>query len=331
MPELVLGSFRICDQPRKTVSVPHLITPTSWWAFLFLLFLFLLDLDHSLRFKSVKLLMATSRRLTKTVKAKPVKKGRVNQACSLKFEPVGIDSMLAVLDAISWIGNPTSTTISQFTGGDPRTVGKVLKNALTLGIIEPFDDLFSLTLPYPPKGSRNEKEAVLKEALFKMPLVVHMRQFLSLGDSQSIAARKAATMIGVTNYDEGALVPLLKWARELKALDPAVMAEDLVEEAVFTKQARHQSEDKKVVAFVSHSTKDKPFIRQLSADLVGAGIDVWLDEHRILVGDSITEKIGQGLAQSDYFVIALSEASVKSEWVKKELSRALISEVEKKR
>ena len=238
--------------------------------------------------------------------------------------------MLAVLDAISWLDNSTQKTIVQFTAVDPRTVGKVLKNGVTLGIIDSFDDAFSLSLPYPPKGSRAEKEAVLKEALFKMPLVVHLRQFLSFGDSHSIAARKAATMVGVENYDEAALAPLLKWAKELRALDPEIKAEDLVDEAVMTKQARHKDEAQKVVAFLSHSSKDKPFIRQLSSDLVKEGIDVWLDEHKILVGDSITEKIGQGLAQSDYFVIALSETSVDSAWVKKELSGALIREVEKR-
>ncbi len=238
--------------------------------------------------------------------------------------------MLLVLDAISWIDNSTQKSITQFTAVDPRTVGKVIKNGLTLGIIDSFDDTFSLSLPYPPKGSRTEKEAVLKEAFFKMPLVVHLRQFLSLGDIHSVAARKAATMVGVENYEETALAPLLKWAKELRALDPEIKAEDLIDEAVMTKQARHQDEAQKVVAFLSHSSKDKPFIRQLSSDLVKEGIDVWLDEHRILVGDSITEKIGQGLAQSDFFVIALSEASVGSAWVKKELSGALIREVEKR-
>jgi hypothetical protein len=264
------------------------------------------------------------------LKSKAAKKPPAAVDCSLRFEPVGIESMIRVLDAISWIDNSTQKTIAQFTAIDPRTVGKVLKNGLTLGIIESFGDGFSLRLPYPPQGARAEKEAVLKEALFKMPMVVYLRQFLALGDSHSIAARKAATMVGVENYDESALAPLLKWAKELRALDPEKKIEDLVSEAVITKQLRHKDESQKIVAFLSHSSKDKPFIRQLSSDLVKEGIDVWLDERKILVGDSITEKIGQGLAQSDYFVIALSETSIGSAWVQKELSGALIREVEKR-
>ena len=70
----------------------------------------------------------------------------------------------------------------------------------------------------------------------------------------------------------------------------------------------------KRIAFISHSSKDKPFIRKLVADLTAEGVSVWLDEQRIRVGDSIPERIGQGLAESDIFLIALSENSVGSDW-----------------
>jgi hypothetical protein len=257
--------------------------------------------------------------------------GNKAKRSSLKFESVGVDSLFSVLDAIAWVDQPTQKSITQFAGVDARTTGKVLKNSVTIGIIDPVGDTFSLKLPYPYKGSREQKQAVVKESLFKMPLIVHMRQFLNLGDDHSTAARKAATMIGVENYSESALAPIIKWATQLKALDPKSTIEDLVDEAVVNKERRHESDAKKIVAFLSHSSKDKPFIRQLASDLAKQGIDTWLDEQRILVGDSITEKIGQGLAQSDYFIIALSEASVGSAWVKKELSGALLREVERRK
>ncbi|MFT3867552.1 MAG: toll/interleukin-1 receptor domain-containing protein [Nibricoccus sp.] len=253
-----------------------------------------------------------------------------SRECSLRFEPVGVDSIFAVLDAIAWIGQASLKKITQFADIDPRTAGKVIKNCLTLRLIEEIGDAYTLRLPYPYKGEREQKEAVLKESLFKLPLIIHTRQFLSLGDNHSIAVRKAATMIGVENYVENAIAPLLKWALELKALDPHIGVEDLVDAAAKQKETRHEKDAKKVVAFLSHSSKDKPFVRQLASDLVAVGVEVWLDEQRILVGDSITEKIGQGLAQSDYFIIALSEASVGSTWVQKELSGALISEVERR-
>jgi len=67
------------------------------------------------------------------------------------------------------MSNATSTKIAQFTSMDPRTVGKVLKNGLTLEILDRVDDEYALRLPYPSKGSEDEKKAVLRESLYKMP------------------------------------------------------------------------------------------------------------------------------------------------------------------
>ena len=62
-----------------------------------------------------------------------------------------------------------------------------------------------------------------------------------------------------------------------------------------------------------------------------SGVSVWLDEQRIRVGDSIPDKIAQGLAGSDYFLIAVSHNSVSSEWIKKELNTALVTEVQRRK
>jgi len=80
-----------------------------------------------------------------------------------------LESIFDVLDAIAWMSNATSTKIAQFTSMDPRTVGKVLKNGLTLEILDRVDDEYALRLPYPSKGSEDEKKAVLRESLYKMP------------------------------------------------------------------------------------------------------------------------------------------------------------------
>ena len=263
---------------------------------------------------------------------KPALKPQKQAQCSLKYESVSVESLFDVLDAVAWIDLPSSKTISQFTGSDPRTVGKALKNCRTMGILEAIGtDKYTLALPYPYKGTKEQKQTVVRESLVRMPLMVHMRQFLSLGDKYEAALRKSATMIGVENYSEAALAPLLTWAKQLKVLDPDLLVEDLIEEATKIKERRHKEDDKKLVVFLSHSSHDKAFVRQLSADLTKAGVGIWLDEQRILVGDSIVEKVGQGLVESDFFIIVLSEASVESEWVKKELNRALLSEIEKRR
>jgi TIR domain len=79
--------------------------------------------------------------------------------------------------------------------------------------------------------------------------------------------------------------------------------------------------------FLAHSSKDKPFVRDLADQLKGAKISVWLDEWEIRVGDSIVEKINQGLKASDFLVVVVSKASVSSSWVARELNSSLMRQL----
>lgn len=250
----------------------------------------------------------------------------------LRFEPAKIDALFPVLDGVAWMDSPSCGQVAQFAGIDPRTAGKLLKNAIRIGLVDEIGDRYTLVLPYPYRGSIDEKRAVVREALVRMPLLTSIRQFLVLGDNIATATRKAATVAGVSNYNERDFTALLEWAKSLDALTPGLLPSDLVDAAVQEKERRHEAAtEASPVAFLSHSSKDKPFIRQLAADLTTNGIRVWLDEQHIRVGDSIPEKIAQGLAESDYFLLAISHNSVQSEWVKRELNNALITEIERRR
>jgi hypothetical protein len=262
--------------------------------------------------------------------AKAKKQTTKGSRSSQRFEPAKIESLFVVLDAIAWLDGPSAGDIAQFAGIDPRTAGKLLKNARQIGLVEVTGECYTLVLPYPYKGSIDQKRGVVREALVRLPLLTSVRQFTGLGDTLSNALRKAATIAGITPYIETDLLPLVEWARTLQALEPRLIAEDLVDVAEEAKAERHKTDAKKRVAFLSHSSKDKPFIRQLAADLTANGVGVWLDEQRIRVGDSIPERIAQGLAESDYFLVAISAASVDSPWVTKELNGALVREIEKR-
>ncbi len=80
--------------------------------------------------------------------------------------------------------------------------------------------------------------------------------------------------------------------------------------------------------FLSHTGDDKPFVRQLRDDLLAHGVPrVWLDEAEIEIGDSLIEKIDEGMKLSRYIAVVLSTKSIKAPWVKKELDVAMNREI----
>lgn len=80
--------------------------------------------------------------------------------------------------------------------------------------------------------------------------------------------------------------------------------------------------------FLSHTSADKPFVRELKRRLEAHGVtDIWLDEAEILIGDSLIKKIDEGLRKTRYIAVVLSSRSIKSAWVEKELEIALSREI----
>jgi hypothetical protein len=263
-----------------------------------------------------------------TARTKP----KQTAAPRLRYEAVKIDKLFEVLEAVAVLPSPTHQQIAQFANIDPRLVGKLLKNARLIRLVESADNkTFVLAAPYPFRGTMPQKRDVVREALLRLPLITSIRQFLGLGNELQTAMRKAATVAGVDHYEAGSIAPLIMWANEFKVLDLGMRVETLVDAAVGAKLVRHAEHALQRVAFISHSSKDKPFVRQLAADLVASGVKVWLDEQRIRVGDSIPEKIAHGVAESDFFLLVVSKESVESAWVKKELSGALVHEIERRR
>lgn len=83
--------------------------------------------------------------------------------------------------------------------------------------------------------------------------------------------------------------------------------------------------------FLSHSKKDKQLIQRIANDLRSSGIDVWYDEWEIPVGDSIRKKIFEdGIPNCDAFFVYLSDYSVDSYWVQKELDSAIFKDSEER-
>lgn len=81
--------------------------------------------------------------------------------------------------------------------------------------------------------------------------------------------------------------------------------------------------------FLSYSSQDKQLAERIAHDLVDRGIDVWFDEWNILVGESVSQKIEQGLDNSEFVLVLLSNQSVESGWVGKEWRSKIAEEIDK--
>lgn len=79
--------------------------------------------------------------------------------------------------------------------------------------------------------------------------------------------------------------------------------------------------------FLSHNSNDKPVVEAIGKWLTDNGYTVWLDKWSMTPGDSLIEKIGEGIVSSDKLVVFLSENSVDSNWVKKEVGTGLVLEL----
>lgn len=82
--------------------------------------------------------------------------------------------------------------------------------------------------------------------------------------------------------------------------------------------------------FVSYSSKDEEFAKQVHNDLQAAGVRCWLACEDMKIGDEIRNTIDASIRVHDKLLIILSESSVESEWVKDEVEHAIDLEKERK-
>lgn len=80
-------------------------------------------------------------------------------------------------------------------------------------------------------------------------------------------------------------------------------------------------------AFISHNRANKAEAEQLALELRKNGVDAWFDKWEIGPGDSLVEKINEGLASAQLFVVLLSPEALDSKWVGAELDFGVIARI----
>jgi len=82
--------------------------------------------------------------------------------------------------------------------------------------------------------------------------------------------------------------------------------------------------------FISHATEDKErFVLGFAQKLREKGVDAWLDKWEMLPGDSIVEKIYEGIKTAKAIIVVLSCNSVGKKWVREEIDAAMVKRVNK--
>lgn len=153
------------------------------------------------------------------------------------------------------------------------------------------------------KDSNAEAEAMLAEAPERGALVgIYLNGEYSTG---------APTSIGYHNYSQiGAIIP----RRPIDSL-PANIT-----------QARRASS---LEIFLCHASRDKPTVREF-ADVLERelpGSVRWIDEEQLLIGDTLKSEIQKAIGvRNQFFVPFLSDRSVASDWVQRELKWAIEQE-----
>ncbi|MCK6557905.1 tetratricopeptide repeat protein [candidate division KSB1 bacterium] len=78
--------------------------------------------------------------------------------------------------------------------------------------------------------------------------------------------------------------------------------------------------------FISHATKDDPFVKELRVALESLNLPVWVDSRNLRGGDKLAVEINSAIENARQVIVVLSPNTVNSPWVRKEISKALAIE-----
>jgi TIR domain len=83
-------------------------------------------------------------------------------------------------------------------------------------------------------------------------------------------------------------------------------------------------------AFFSHASEDKGTVEAVYRAFVAAYPEhqAWVDKYEILGGDSLIDKIAEGMDEAKRFFTFLSSISIEKPWVQAELKRAIMREID---
>ena len=156
--------------------------------------------------------------------------------------------------------------------------------------------------------------AVLKELREKLRQQVGSIRDPDTGEFPTVIVR-GDSIDNLTLHVEGSekLVALVKEKLDFDDTDQAANRQEA-------------SETPKV--FLSYTSDDRDLARRIAEAFMANGIDTWWDKWCIYSGDSLRQKIDEGLTDCTHFLVLLTPQSIDKPWVKAEMDAAFVQKVE---
>lgn len=76
--------------------------------------------------------------------------------------------------------------------------------------------------------------------------------------------------------------------------------------------------------FLSYGWEDRTLAQAIAKSLQASGIDTWWAEWEIGAGDSLRQKIDEGIANCTHFIVLLTPTSIEKAWVNQEMDAGLV-------
>jgi TIR domain len=160
-------------------------------------------------------------------------------------------------------------------------------------------ELLVLLATHHVRGVQQVPKAILLEDLCDDPQQVD-RALIELG---------ALNLLQDLNHSDGMRLT----AEGQKLAEASLMADEQV--------AVHQrSGSLRFDFFISYASEDRDLAETLDVTLSQHGYKVWRDRGQLTLGDSLTEKINEGLTAARYAIVILSQAFLRKNWPRAELN-----------
>jgi len=205
--------------------------------------------------------------------------------------------------------------VTQWTGA-PFNPGKPLVHSLRA--IADEADFAIFVFPYQDINTHYFKEEQLRSnLLFELGLFVGL-----LGLDRILLIMPKYDLVELPSHLEG-LPTFFYDIRKNSDLPSAIApATSIINRMISSLSLTNEKKDEYFSCFISYSSHDQKFVKKLHEDLSNVGVRCWLDEKNLRIGDSLAGQISRAIAVHDKVLLILSEASVKSDWVKKEIQNA---------